>query len=143
MKTCKGSCGLQLPATWFSKNITKSDGLDNYCRSCRKEYNRNYYLTTKDIHNPARALTRDARRESLRQQLRAFMADKKCMDCGVSDLVVLEFDHRVNKTDNISSMLQRMLSWETILGEIRKCDIVCANCHRRRTARTQRWHKDR
>jgi hypothetical protein len=26
-------------------------------------------------------------------------------------------------------------SWQSILDEMAKCEVVCANCHRRRTAR--------
>jgi len=56
-------------------------------------------------------------------------------DCGEPDPVVLEFDHRDpnEKRIGISSMLTS--SKEAILAEIAKCDIRCANCHRRSTAK--------
>jgi hypothetical protein len=57
-----------------------------------------------------------------------------CLDCGESDAVVLEFDHRRDKEFNIGGVLPYR-NWEMILTEIEKCDVVCANCHRRRTAR--------
>jgi hypothetical protein len=47
--------------------------------------------------------------------------------------VVLEFDHLADKTFTISEGL-RDRNWESVLAEIAKCDVVCANCHRRRTA---------
>jgi hypothetical protein len=57
-----------------------------------------------------------------------------CRDCGESDPVVLDFDHHGNKAFEIGEALTYR-RWETILAEIAKCDVVCANCHRRRTAR--------
>lgn len=61
--------------------------------------------------------------------------DSGCMDCGESDPVVLDFDHRpgTDKEGNIGSY--RSLGWsiERLTKEIKKCDVVCANCHRRRT----------
>ena len=56
-----------------------------------------------------------------------------CTDCGETDPVVLEFDHLRDKRFNISNALPYR-NWQSILDEIAKCEVVCANCHRRRTA---------
>ncbi len=59
-----------------------------------------------------------------------------CIDCGESDPVVLEFDHRENtkKISAVAEMIGHNCGWEKIKTEIEKCDVRCANCHRRRTA---------
>jgi hypothetical protein len=31
--------------------------------------------------------------------------------------------------------------WARILEELQKCDVRCANCHRRKTARDFKWFK--
>ena len=61
-----------------------------------------------------------------------------------TDPVVLDFDHRDEKEKkyNISEMVLRFQkAWVTIEEEIEKCDIRCANCHRRRTAKQFNWYK--
>ncbi len=55
-----------------------------------------------------------------------------CCDCGEADPVVLEFDHRGEKRGDVSTMAT-WASLATLREEIAKCDIRCANCHRRRT----------
>jgi hypothetical protein len=37
--------------------------------------------------------------------------------------------------------MQSTHSWPTILKELSKCDVRCANCHRRRTARDFKWFR--
>jgi len=57
-----------------------------------------------------------------------------CVDCGESEPVVLEFDHvRGKKKKAIADMVSHSYSIETIKEEIRKCEIRCANCHRKKT----------
>ena len=48
----------------------------------------------------------------------------------------MDFDHRdpATKRHGVTRMVGRATT-ETILGEVAKCDIVCANCHRLRTWR--------
>jgi hypothetical protein len=67
-----------------------------------------------------------------------FFRDYPCADCGESDPLVLEFDHRGNKSFNIAKGA-RDRNWQAVLDEIAKCDVVCANCHRRRTALRARF----
>jgi hypothetical protein len=54
-------------------------------------------------------------------------------NCGETDPIVLEFDHLRDKKFNIGKAW-RGHEWQSVLDEIAKCEVVCANCHRRRTA---------
>ncbi len=61
------------------------------------------------------------------------MKSVPCMDCGGSfPPYVMDFDHRRGvKKFNVS--LAYAKAWSDVLVEMKKCDIVCANCHRIRT----------
>ena len=69
-------------------------------------------------------------------------AEKGCVGCGERDPIVLDFDHRdpTVKEDAVSQMARRQRPWRFIAAEIEKCDVRCANCHRRRTAKQQSWY---
>lgn len=111
------------------------------CKSCKRAYNGPHYLATKERFNPRRAESRDRRRNEAREKVHEYLRTHPCVDCGEDDIIVLEFDHQGNKTANISEMINAGLSWETISREIAKCEVVCANDHRRRTARAFGWRK--
>lgn len=72
--------------------------------------------------------------------LQALKNSGGCKDCGETDIVVLEFDHLRDKEFDIGN--GKLRGTQKLLEEINKCDIVCANCHRRRTAkRAGNWYK--
>ena len=75
-------------------------------------------------------------RAELEAKLAAYFAEHPCVDCGERDIRCLEFDHRdrATKSANIAGLLRLVVSWDIICLEIEKCDVRCANCHRRRTA---------
>lgn len=64
-----------------------------------------------------------------------------CVDCGESDPLVLDFDHRDGATKKFN-VHARQVSLEILMAEIAKCDVRCANCHRRVTAKAQGWFKN-
>ena len=63
----------------------------------------------------------------------------KCLDCGFSGNKypeVLDFDHvRGSKKFNISEFKRHTNSFKMVQEEIKKCEIVCANCPRIRTTK--------
>ena len=85
-------------------------------------------------------------RIKIRAKLLDFLSDKSCLDCGENDPIVLDFDHisSKNKFKIIGKMLSGHYSWESIEREIKKCEIRCANCHRRKTyIQLKCWGKTR
>lgn len=60
---------------------------------------------------------------------------KPCSDCSIQyPWFVMDFDHvRGQKKFNLSMTTSRQRSLRSVLDEIAKCDVVCANCHRIRT----------
>jgi hypothetical protein len=59
-----------------------------------------------------------------------------CVDCGYNDHPqALQFDHiGDDKKMNVSDMIRSDYSWITIMEEIKKCEVRCANCHAVMTA---------
>lgn len=76
------------------------------------------------------------RKKRLRELIGSILNGAKCMDCGEADPVVLDFDHRdpSKKSFNIT-LAARSKGAKAVLAEIELCDIVCKNCHARRTAK--------
>lgn len=65
-----------------------------------------------------------------------------CVDCGENDPIVLEFDHiePAQKYRTISNM--KSYPVDKIQSEIAKCEVRCANCHRRKTAIQFGWYRN-
>jgi hypothetical protein len=120
----------------FNKNRAKKDGLGTKCRDCMKIYRKNHYQNNKDSYIADIMVRRRARKKIVVEKLLQYFLDNPCVDCGISDPRVLEFDHRdpAEKSRNVSEMLGGDWNWEVTLEEISKCDVRCANCHRIRTA---------
>lgn len=78
------------------------------------------------------------RRYDNAQAVLTHLGGKQCIDCGIDDVRVLEFDHvRGTKVKNVSQMYDYSL--KTIFEEIEKCEVRCANCHRIKTCAQLGW----
>lgn len=94
------------------------------------EANKPAYIARAKAHNKA---SREAAREFVVNYLR----NNPCVDCGEDDIVVLEFDHRDPAAKEFAigyAIRSHSFGLKRIIKEIGKCDVRCANCHRRKTA---------
>jgi hypothetical protein len=137
------TCEKTLPLTEFNKNKRRYDGLQTHCRKCQREKSRKYYAANKPKMVRQINECKEARKEVNRERLYEYFLSHPCVDCGESDPRVLEFDHQRDKTATISSLLCSGYGWERIVEEIDKCEVRCANCHRRKTAIDFGYYKHR
>ena len=86
--------------------------------------------------------------KNLKKKLAVFIEDYKknraCIDCGYKGdkcPQVLEFDHLRDKKFEISLHKRYISSLSQLKEEIKKCELVCANCHRIRTFKKQNSKK--
>jgi hypothetical protein len=98
------------------------------------------YLKYIRNHSPndhaKRKLSKAAGKARGRALVTEYLKTHPCIDCGESDPRCLDFDHRnpVEKLEGIADMICRVQANNVVLAtEIAKCDVRCANCHRKRT----------
>lgn len=100
---------------------------------------RTYYHQNRKRQLPL-AIARTRKARNLKRQFICAVKNRPCADCGIKyPHYVMDFDHR-NSNDkivDISKTLGKNWSLERIKKEIVKCDVVCANCHRIRTYKSE------
>ncbi len=127
-------CGDMKPADEFAWRRKLKGRRDSFCRRCRAAYKREHYADNRQRYIREACVRKQRLAIERTGYLLQFFRRHPCADCGESDPVVLEFDHLGDdKLFDIGQALPYR-NWESILAEIEKCDVVCANCHRRRTA---------
>lgn len=118
MKTCK-DCGETKDVDQFAKKKTGKFGVEAICKDCKNEKN-----------------------GQKRQWVKDYKTDKGCEMCGYKEHpAALQFDHiePSEKKFNISTF--SLLSKERLMKEIKKCRVLCANCHMIHTYDPD-FHKD-
>jgi hypothetical protein len=109
--------------------------LQYHCKECSRKYVKNHYK------NNLKYYLDKARKRNLMVKKRAYaylgpyLLSHPCVDCGERDILVLEFDHgdRSMKEGEIRHIIQNGATLEKVIEEVKKCDIRCSNCHRRKT----------
>lgn len=135
MKLCR-KCNTIKDRCQFSLNRNKSDGLNSQCKLCHKEYAKDHYKDNKSSYKE----NKTRRSVKYLQEFYGYLKQQCCTDCGNSNFMVLEFDHLHDKSFNISDKVW-FTPLNTLMEEISKCEVVCANCHRIRTATRQEQYK--
>lgn len=142
-KVCP-KCMKLLDQTFFNWKI-KGKKLQVYCKSCSRDYVRNHYNHNRDYYIQKAILRRMDLKEKGHAYLLEYLQSHPCVDCGETDIDVLEFDHtdRSMKKTEVSKMIHIGFQIEKLQEEVEKCDIRCANCHRRKTSREENSWKSR
>ena len=140
MKKCY-TCKADKDVVEFNKNKSKADGLNSICKECSRNRSKRYYIENKTKHVGVIEYRKKRIIAENKDFIAKYLQNNPCVDCGESDIVVLDFDHLDNKRNDISKMLAAGWSQKSIVDEIAKCVVRCSNCHRRKTAKDQGWYR--
>ena len=133
MKTCT-RCGMTKSVDQFPPRRRGEPRLQSWCRACFAANTARYYREHRDVQKARLLRNTYARREQNRDRVINYLSQQSCADCGEADIVTLQFHHLGNKKANVSALIAGGASWAKVEAEIAKCEVLCANCHRLRTA---------
>jgi hypothetical protein len=109
---CCPDCGVSRQDAEFYGNGSR----EKRCKPCYRQHQREGYAPK-------------------RKALDALKLAQGCADCGYrAHAVALDFDHRPGTVKHFNVADVKNYTLPELLHEVAKCDIVCANCHRVRTA---------
>lgn len=137
-------CKKEKTQSCFNKNKAKKDGLNTLCRECSNASSKEYYARNQKLHSRNVNIRKRVNIKKTQQLIFDYFKTHPCVDCGATNPVVLEFDHRDTSTKYkiVSLMIFQGYAWSRIQEEINKCDVRCANCHRIRTSVQFGWYKN-
>lgn len=113
----------------------------SYCKFCQNKRSQAHYQLNKNIYLEKTKKRNQEILNKIQNYVWNFLSTHPCIDCEESDIVVLEFDHINDKSDNLSGIIKNKSSLAKVKLEIEKCVVRCANCHRRKTAKEFSWKK--
>jgi len=132
-----GKCGESLPESAFNRHPRNERQW--WCRNCFRVY----FRERGQLHREQSAAAKRERQAAARGFIAEYLTAHPCVDCGESEPTVLEFDHVGEKTGGLSVLKGMGYSVERLRAEIAECQVVCVNCHRRRTGRRAGWRRAR
>lgn len=102
-------------------------GKNTICKDCRKVYIREHYKNNKEKY----IQSADKSRKKLREWMRELKKTLNCSKCGENHIACLDFHHidPSSKVFTIGTFGNH--SREEVEKEIKKCIVLCSNCHRK------------
>lgn len=141
--TC-AKCGLERPTGDFYTKRSAKSGRASRCKSCeltqkRDEYRADGAARRQKARDSFASGSRAVTRARNAAWLLEYLSSRPCVACGEGDPVVLDLDHiRGNKRASVANMVNGH-SLAAIQAEVEKCQVLCANCHRKKTVIERGW----
>jgi hypothetical protein len=130
LQKCSGPCQrvLEVNNTNFCKNKRSKNGWHYKCKQCHKKLHQEYYMANKEAY----LTTIKKRRQSRACKINKIKIELGgCVVCKELTPCCLDFHHPNKDKENEISNLVRKYSWEAVIQEMKKCILLCANCHRK------------
>ena len=129
MKKCS-KCKQDKVENEFGVSLRTKDKLNSWCKSCVREKSKQWYAENFNISKKKNS----KRIQDRRNWLNELKEQLKCIKCEENHISCLDFHHldSSQKEFGIAESINRLYySKEKIINEIKKCIVLCSNCHKK------------
>lgn len=125
-KVCT-KCTKEKPLDQFSWKNRKVGRRASECKECHRVMRNKYYKGKTDKEK----LQILGRKKEIKEWLNNLKSELTCNRCPENHISTLQFHHKDpgKKEISIANVVRNGWRKERILEEIRKCEVLCANCH--------------
>jgi len=125
MKVCS-KCSIEKPRTEFYKSSRMKDGLQSSCKSCNDKFTKASRAAKPEKYRERRKELRGEYRE----QFLDWKRQQSCLLCREDEISCLDLHHLDPNTKEVAvSIASSVWTWSTLQEEIKKCVVLCRNCH--------------
>lgn len=124
MKTCN-KCKIAKEELEFVFKCKEKNIRQSICKECQKTYKLKHYYQNKEAHYKRNKKTENIIRDYINS-----VKIQGCSLCDEKEISCMDFHHLKDKNDEIAKMAKKG-SLEKVKKEIKKCIVLCANCHRK------------
>lgn len=126
-KTC-GRCRREKSVDEFHRQSKTHDGRQTVCKLCKRVIDCERYS-----EDSRKRQKNDEYRDRIRQAITEYkLSAGGCKYCDEKEPVALDLHHpETDKEFNVSQWQKLGKGFEAVVMEMKKCDVVCSNCHRK------------
>lgn len=130
----------------FSVLRTKGGILNARCKSCVNDISKKRYYGNIEYERARLNAAKAKGAKVSRKFLADYLKSHPCVDCGLTDIRLLEFDHvdSASKVNGVARLAMMGYSIAKVQKEIDKCEVRCRNCHTLKTYERagKTWHDE-
>ena len=133
MKICP-HCKKEKNNNEFNKNRNRPDGLAIQCKICIQKMQKAHYIKSEKRRKSVEYRRINSKQNS-KNIIYKHLINNPCINCGETDPIILQFHHvKGKKIFAIANAIRLGINIENLKNEISKCEILCSNCHLKKTA---------
>lgn len=120
------TCGIDKRVEDYHRSRRKSRPVQWDCKPCKKEHDRVRYTT-----DPRKKELNSRRKREFKDRLDEIKSRQGCKYCDEKDPCCLDF-HHINQSLKVFEISRHgSMAWKSVVAEVEKCEVLCANCHRK------------
>lgn len=110
--------------------VERDKGYQKKYREKNKKWSKERQLRWRKDHRQEIRDSQKKTRQRRRATLRRYKTWVGCQVCGLKDHRCLDLHHRHRTSSSFNPAARLQVAWAQVRAEIRRCDVLCANCHR-------------